>query len=153
MPYHNIFKKILFCTDFSKNADFAFSYALNIAEGNPESELVILHIIPEVDAQFWKTYIYEVDKVDEKAKADIDEKVKATYLDRMPQGMTHSVRMAVGRADLKILEIASELKADLIIMGRQGRSGVDVLLFGKTAEHILRKALCPVLIVPGAPAR
>ena len=39
MPHRNIFKKILFCTDFSENADAAFLYALNIAEGNAKFSL------------------------------------------------------------------------------------------------------------------
>ena len=86
MPHRNIFKKILFCTDFSENSDAAFYYALNIAEGNPGSELIILHIIPEPDAQFWKSYIYEVDDVDEKAKSDIDEKIREAYLSQIPKG-------------------------------------------------------------------
>lgn len=148
MPHRNIFKKILFCTDFSANADGAFRYALNIAEGNPESEIVIFHVVPEADAQFWKTYIYEVDRVDDKARSDIDDKVKKAYLDRIPANLSYSIRMAVGRPDQKILEAAVEIGADLIIMGRRGSSGVGTIFFGKTTEHIARKVRCPVLIVP-----
>ena len=95
-----------------------------------------------------ETYIYGVEQVDKKAKADIDDKVKTLYLDLIPEGLNHSVRMAVGRAEAKILEIADELSADLIIIGRQGRGYMNSLFFGKTAEHIVRKASCPVLIVP-----
>ena len=35
----------------------------------------MFHVIPEPDAQFWKSYIYEVDDVDNKAKQDIDRKI------------------------------------------------------------------------------
>lgn len=148
MPHRNIFKKILFCTDFSENADSAFLYALNIAEGNPESELVILHIIPEPDAQFWKSYIYEVDDVDEKAKSDIDEKIREAYLSQIPEGLSFSVRSAVGKADQQILKAAKDEAADLIVMGRGSRAGIATLFFGKVTEHVARHAECPVIIVP-----
>ncbi len=149
MPHRNIFKKILFCTDFSENSDIAFNYALNIAEGNPESELVIFHIVPEPDAQFWKSYIYELDEVDSKAKADIDAKVEKAYLSRITKKTRYSIVMAVGRVNQKILETAAEKDADLIIMGRQGSSKLKTLFYGNTAGYVARKALCPVLIIPG----
>lgn len=148
MPHRNIFKQILFCTDFSKNADLAFSYALNIAEGNPESGIIIFHVVPEPNAQFWKSYIYELDDVDDKAKSDIDHKIEAAYLSRTPKGVKISVLAAVGRVDEKILEAAHAEHIDLIVMGRQGSSKFRTLFLGNTAERIARRSPCPVLIVP-----
>lgn len=48
----------------------------------------------------------------------------------------------------EILEQADLLKADLIVMGSHGRGGVDRLLLGSTTEKVLRKAACPVMVVP-----
>ena len=62
------FQKILFCTDFSENADYAFDFAVDAAVRRPGCTLYLLHVIPETDAQFWKTYLYEVENVDQKAK-------------------------------------------------------------------------------------
>ena len=148
MPHRNIFKKILFCTDFSDNAQSAFNYALNIADGNPESELVILHILPEPDAQFWKSYLYEVDDVDAKAKTDIDEKIEAAYLSKIPESVKCTMRTMIGKADQQILAAAEEEKADLLVMGRGNRAGLATLFFGKVTEHVARRAACPVLIIP-----
>jgi universal stress protein A len=39
------------------------------------------------------------------------------------------------------------VKADLIIMGSQGRTGLSRLLIGSVAERVVRHALCPVLVV------
>lgn len=150
MPHREMFKKILFCTDFSANADLAFRYALNIASGNPSCELVIFHVVPEPNAQFWKTYIYEVDHIDDKARSDIDAKVAAAYLARIPAGMGYAIRMAVGKVNDTILETAASEKVDLIVIGRQGSSVWKTHFFGNTAERISRKAPCPVLIVPSA---
>ena len=73
---HENFKKILFCTDFSENADRAFVFAVNSAVRNVGCELHLLHVIPEPPAQFWKGYIYEADEdVDARAKREIDAKL------------------------------------------------------------------------------
>ena len=146
------YQRILFCTDFSENADFAFAYALDAAVRRPGCTLYLLHVIPEPDAQFWKTYIYEVDEVDEKAKRDIDQKIAEVYLPRIPDTVSFQVAMRIGRDYIQILEFAREHQADLIVVGRHGRSALENVLFGNVAEQVVRKADCAVLVVP-APTR
>jgi nucleotide-binding universal stress UspA family protein len=148
MPHRNVFRKILFCTDFSHNSDVAFLKAVNIAAGNPEAELVIFHVVPEASAQFWKSYLYEVDRIDEKGGKDMDDRIARAYLSRIPKGIKWSVKIAVGGVNQKILEAAAAENADLIVIGRQGSSRFNTLFFGNTTERIARKAPCPVLIVP-----
>ena len=142
------YQRILFCTDFSENADFAFDYALDAAVRRPGCTLYLLHIIPEPEAQFWKTYIYEIDDVDEKAKHDIDAKIAATYQPRTPDNVDFQIEMRVGRDYLKILEFAREKKVDLIVLGRHGHSALENVLFGNVTEKVVRKADCAVLVVP-----
>ncbi len=139
---------ILFCTDFSPNADFAFDFALDAARRRPGCVLTLLHVVPEPDAQFWKTYLYEVDDVDAKAKADIDRKVAETYTPRVPPGIDFRVAFRIGRDYIKILEFAEQEDVDLIIIGRQGHSAFGTVLFGNVTERVARKAPCPVLVIP-----
>ena len=47
----------------------------------------------------------------------------------------------------EILKKADEEKAALIVLGTHGRSGIDHILFGSTAERVVRKARCPVMTV------
>ena len=47
----------------------------------------------------------------------------------------------------EILQMARELGADLIVMGTQGRTGLDRLILGSTAESVLARADCPVMVV------
>lgn len=148
MPHRNIFKKILFCTDFNTDAMSAFYYALNIAEGNPGSELIILHVIPEPDAQFWNSYIYEVGDVDRKAKHDIDLKISEAYLKKIPEGISYSVRTVIGNVGEQILEISQTDKIDLIIIGRGAGSNLINRLLGDFTKKLIHKASCPVLVVP-----
>lgn len=148
MPHRNIFQKILFCTDFNTDATAAFRYALNIAQGNEGSELIIYHAIPEPEAQFWKSYIYEVDDVDSKAKHDIDEKIAEAYLPFIPEGQHFSTLYDIGNVGEKILATAREKDADIIIIGRGAGTNVINRMLGNFTEKVIRKAHCPVLVVP-----
>ena len=149
---HENFKKILFCTDFSENADRAFVFAVNSAVRNAGCELHLLHVIPEPSAQFWKGYIYEADEdVDARAKREIDAKIAAAYRPRVPPGVQLVVAMRIGEARHQILEYAQEQDVDLIILGRQGAGAVGKILFGNVTERVVRKADCPVLVIPPSP--
>jgi nucleotide-binding universal stress UspA family protein len=142
------YRRILFCTDFSENADLAFDFAVEAARRRPGCTLLLLHVIPEPDAQFWKTYLYEVDDVDSKARHDIDAKVETAYRSRLPPEVELRVEFRIGRDYMKILEFAREQDVDLIVLGRQGHSGLETVLFGNVTEKVVRKAACPVLVVP-----
>jgi len=148
MPHKDIYNRILFCTDLSEHAGVAFLHALNIAVGNNNCELIIFHVVPEPNAQFWKSYIYEVEEIDSKAKSDIDEKIEREYIHLIPEDIKWSIKAAVGRADQKIIEAAESVRADLIVVGRRGSSRTGTWFFGNTVGRIVRKAGCPVLVVP-----
>lgn len=144
----SLFQRILFCTDFSENADFAFDFALDAARRRPGSILYLLHVIPEPDAQFWKTYLYEVEDIDAKAKRDIDARIAQSYLPRVPPEVDLRLEFRVGRDYLKILEFAHETDIDLIVLGRHGHTAIETVLFGNVTERVARKAECAVLIIP-----
>jgi nucleotide-binding universal stress UspA family protein len=152
MENHNtlktIFQRILFCTDLSENADFAFAFALDAARRRPGSELYILHVIPETEAQFWKTYVYEVEDVDNKAKRDLDERMQKIYLSDLPAGVNVKVEYRIGKDWQEILDFSRHKQIDLIVMGRQGSSALQKALFGNVTEKVVRKADCAVLVVP-----
>ena len=142
------YNRILFCSDFSENADFAFHYALASVQRSGHASLYILHVLPEPDAQFWQTYLYEVDDVDAKANADINAKIEKNYLSEIPSQVDVTVAVRKGKAEQEILAYAREIDAELLVIGRQGSSSLGKHLFGNVAEIIARKANCPVLIVP-----
>ncbi len=144
------YRKILFCTDFSTNANFAFDFAVDAAIRNVGCTLTLLHVIPEPDAQFWKGYIYEVGDMDAKARADIDHTIDADYRPRVPSGINFEVEMRIGDAARMILDFAEQQGTDLIILGRQGRGAITQWLLGNVTGKVARKATCPVLVVPMA---
>ena len=142
------FSRILFCTDFSENADIAFEYALDAAKRRPGCILYLLHVIPEPEAQFWKTYIYEIDEVDRKARQDIDAKIAETYQRRIPSDVHFEVAIRIGREYVEILQFAGDNDVNLLVLGRHGHTAFGEWLFGGVTEKVMRKADCPVLVVP-----
>lgn len=142
------FQRVLFCTDLSENADFAFSFAVDAARRRPGCELFLLHVIPETEAQFWKTYVYEVEDVDNKAKRDLDQRIDQAYVSRLPQDVEMKIEFRIGKDWQEILDFAENNQIDLIVMGRQGRGSLQKALFGNVTEKVVRKALCAVLVVP-----
>jgi nucleotide-binding universal stress UspA family protein len=142
------FGRILFCTDFSENADNAFPFALEMALRYGDSELHLLHVVPEAEAQFWKSYIYEVEDVDEKAKHAIDEHIDRVYRSTVPRNQQFVIEFRVGNAPQEILTYSKEHGIELIVMGRQGQSGFGTAWFGKVTEKISRQAECAVMIIP-----
>ncbi len=147
-PSPGHYRRILFCTDFSENAEHAFRFAVDAAHRRPGCILHLLHVIPEPEAQFWKTYIYEVDGIDEKAKRDIDAKIDADYRPLVPEGVDFRVEIRVGRDYIRILEFAEQQDVDLIVLGRHGHTAFGKWLFGNVTEKVARHAPCPVMIVP-----
>ncbi len=152
VPDAPLFRRVLFCTDFSPTADRAFTFALRVASRNPGAVLHLLHVIPEPSAQFWKGYLYDLDEdVDTRAKREIDAKLDAAYRPRIPPSLPVVVAMRIGEPGRQILEYAAAEKPDIIVIGRQGAGSVGKLLFGNVCERVVRKAPCPVLLVPPEP--
>jgi nucleotide-binding universal stress UspA family protein len=70
--------------------------------------------------------------------------------DRARYGITTEIM--TGRSATTIVEYAADQHVDLIVMGTHGRTGLAHLFMGSVAEHVVRKAPCPVLTVRQAPA-
>jgi nucleotide-binding universal stress UspA family protein len=74
------------------------------------------------------------------------------YLDRISraarmEGLTARGDVCVGDAADKIVAIAEEERADLIVMSSHGRTGLARTVFGSVAETVMRKSSCPVMVV------
>jgi nucleotide-binding universal stress UspA family protein len=52
-----------------------------------------------------------------------------------------------GRPEVEILDAASRLKVDLVVMGTHGRRGVSRMLLGSVAEKVVRSSPVPVLTI------
>ncbi len=69
--------------------------------------------------------------------------------DRLRKGGLDATALLVQGATVEtILEQASKLEVDMIVVGSHGQGAIYQLLVGSVSEGILRKSLCPVLVVP-----
>lgn len=145
-----LFKRIGFCTDFSENADLAFETASALAEDSGAT-LYIIHVMvnfslsPPVHATYMPIE-YDpgfVEEVTQAAMKSIQEK----YIDRLPAGLSFEVSLQSGYASTEILKVVEEQGIDLLVMGSHGLTGLAHVLFGSTADRLVRKAPCSVLTV------
>lgn len=153
-------KKILVPTDFSKEAAIATDLAFDIAKKSG-AELVLCHVVEEgssgsssfnVEGQV-ATKDSGIDrlfmiKLIEKSRKQLQ---KAVSDPRLSPVRVEGI-MRVGNPFHGMRTIITEQKADLVIMGTAGRTGIADMVIGSNTEKIIRSAHCPVLTVQKKPA-
>lgn len=140
-------KKILFPTDFLEGSDTALPYAADMAK-RYNAKLYVMHVIHDI-AQATGWYVPHVSlnelykDMEANAKKEIDR-----YGAEELRGFKDVEHVIVkGVAYDEIIKFAKEKNIDLIVMGTHGRKGLDRIIFGSTAERVVRDAPCPVLSV------
>ncbi|MBW2003790.1 MAG: universal stress protein [Deltaproteobacteria bacterium] len=144
------YKKVLFCTDFSENADYAFEFAYGIAKRD-EGLLYILHIIPYNSNQAYaESFITKEDlkNIQKAVEEDIANNYKERYVNNIENGIAYELVTKSGREDNEILTFAKQEHVDIIVMGTHGRTGIEHVFFGSVAEKVLRHSPFPVFIIP-----
>jgi nucleotide-binding universal stress UspA family protein len=144
------YKKVLFCTDFSENADYAFGFAYGIAKRD-EGLLYILHVIPYNPNQAYvESFITteDLEKIQKSIEEDLVNKYRERYEEKIENEIKFEIITRGGREDEEILEFAKKEKVDLIVIGTHGRTGIEHVIFGSVAEKVLRRSPIPVFIIP-----
>lgn len=123
---------VVYPTDFSSYSNQAYFQAVGLAERYGAALAVVFVYNAAVDEQnrgkaYW-----------EKQLADV-----------RPLNANIPVRHAVLEGDpaTEIVKYATEQRADAIVIGTHGRTGVDRLVMGSVAERVMREAPCSVLVV------
>ena len=141
------FKTILFATDFSEGSDFAFRYALSLAK-QFDSKLLVVHIINEpVDLRGFYVPHISFDKLEEEIEQGAEKLMEQFCRKHMHGYEKFETFVLPGIPYDEIINKATELNADLIVMGTHGRTGLDHVLFGSTAEKVGRKSSIPVMTI------
>ena len=144
-----MFKKILFCTDFSENAHWAFAYALDLAK-RYASKLFILHVTPLPNHPEQLSTYLRPEKLEElliAQKMELEKELGTHYLRKLEEFKNYKVVFEEGEPFMEIIRVAKKESVDLIVMGTHGKTGPDDVIFGSTAENVLRKSRCPVLTI------
>jgi len=144
------YKKVLFCTDFSENADYAFEFAYGIAKRD-EGLLYILHVIPDNPHQtFAENFLTkgDLEKIQKSIEEYLDDNYAERYTKKIGNEITYELVTRSGREDNEILKFAEQEHVDIIVMGTHGRTGIEHVVFGSVAEKVLRHSPFPVFIIP-----
>jgi nucleotide-binding universal stress UspA family protein len=144
------YKKVLFCTDFSDNADYAFQYALGIAMRD-DGLLYILHVIPHnPNEDYAKGLVKQevLEKIQKRIEADLDRKYREHYVNKLEEGHRFEIVTKSGREDEEIINFAKREKVDIIVMGSHGNTGIARVYFGSVAEKVFRRSPFPVFTIP-----
>ncbi len=140
-------KTILFPTDFSNGARAAMDHAVSLAM-DYQAKLILLYVIQDISIAEWyiPSTLVVADLAEDMRKSASREMDK--WIAEVSAKVNDVEKMVVrGVPFVEIIKTAKEKSADLLVIGTHGRTGIDHLLFGSTAEKVVRKAACPVLTV------
>jgi nucleotide-binding universal stress UspA family protein len=136
-------KTVLHPTDFSRSAEQAFRFAVSLARQH-RAKLILMHVAQRpVSNVGGMPVIPPPGPAIDFASLDAQLKDAAAHL----ADLQIETKAVAGQPAEQIVAAARELKADIVVIGSHGRSGLARALMGSVAEHVVRHAACPVLTV------
>ena len=148
------YKEILFCTDFSEDADIAFLHALDLARKH-QARLHVLHI-PHSSHKYMRHVVDEhlsnnnqsgEKFFDEGVATKAEQVLKSKYEQRL-EGFKNCVWVVKdGAPDIEIIRYAKKNAIDVIVMGALGKSEQHRLVHGSTVENVSKFAHCHVIAI------
>jgi nucleotide-binding universal stress UspA family protein len=138
-----MFKKILHANDDSANAFDALSLALNLAKENKAE----LHMVSVEEVPYIPETIEEV-----REDAGVDARRFRAVLNRAramsaARGVELHTHVLAGHPVRDIVDLAAELKADLLVVGASGHSALYDRMIGSRADRLVHLSPCSVLVV------
>jgi len=146
-----LFYRIVVPTDFSDCAEEAWRLAQRLAAAS-DAELVLVHVL--VEAPLFNEGSFTMDRVHnvfEAARKWGQESLDAWMNQAQAKGLKARVALRTGVPYREIVDLVTDERADLVVIGTHGRGGIDRALLGSVADRVVRLAPCPVLTVRAAP--
>ncbi len=143
-------RRVMHATDFSRASSRALDAAVSFARAN-KAELLVAHVLVpslpypadgEADPAFYVELEQNARQQAEAALEKLTNKIKKARV--KARGL-----LLKGTAHEQIVRAAKNRRADLIVIGTHGRTGISKLLMGSVAGRIIAEASCPVLTVRG----
>jgi nucleotide-binding universal stress UspA family protein len=144
------FKSIVVATDGSKYSAAAASEAIGIAKRN-SARITAVAVVPAdiavpTDVDF---AAMQAEKLADQEMHAAEKNAKAVKDAAAKEGLEAKAFVMTGKPADAVMEIAKDEKADLVVVGSHGRTGLDKLLMGSVAERVIVLAPCAVLAVKG----
>jgi nucleotide-binding universal stress UspA family protein len=139
-------RHILHATDFSRASRPAFIKALALAKQD-RARLCVLHVLvppsPFLGDRVPQSYL----ELEARARRAVERRLAALVTHARKAGVRAEARLIEGMPSEEILRAARRQRADLIVIGTHGRTGLGRFLMGSVAERVLQRATSPVLTV------
>jgi nucleotide-binding universal stress UspA family protein len=142
-----VVRKILFPTDFSETATYAWEHVATFAK-EFDAAVLLLHVQaplhPTAEAYLPQE---QWDRISQETAREATEQMEKLIREAGLKPGQARTAIRTGVAFEQIIKAAREVGADLIVMGTHGRTGLAHALLGSVAQKVVRKAPCPVLTV------
>lgn len=135
-------KRILCPIDFDAGWGSALELAEQVARTN-DATVILLHVVPMNTRPSQIPRYIDIYKAQTAEALDL---LKDIAMRRMG-GVEYEILTPLVEPAEKIIQVAEEIRADIIVMATHGRRGVARFFIGSTAEMVLRDSPCPVLAV------
>ena len=139
-------KKILVPIDFSECSKKALKYAVPLAKQH-DAAITLLYVIPNVPYANGEYGAIDYASVEDELSVTGKNQLARFAAAELQNGVRAETLVRIGSAAIEIISAAKSLAADLIVVSTHGRTGLKHVLLGSVAEHIVRHAPCPVLVV------
>jgi len=138
---------ILVATDFSERSVDALDKAVELAR-EADAEVILLHVLRDADLPIREVLSRNLWKGVRRRSQLWLEKLQAGHIG---DDVRSRVLLTEGVPSAKIADVAAGHGADLIMLGAHGRSGLEQVMLGSTAERVVRVAPCSVYVERSAP--
>ena len=148
-PKDEVFDNILFPFDLSEASRHALPYACAMAE-KFNAKLNMLHVVeyrnlPESYTVQGSEIFKEVTDLEQKILAEMEKQLNDLY--KGSHSLNAEMTVEEGKPFEKIIDFAEEKGANLIVIGNTGANETHGHKLGSTAENIMPRAACPVLVI------
>jgi len=137
--------KVVIPVDFSSNMDKVVDYGLSIAD-KLGAKVLFFHVVSDFQGYDMMLVHPSFIGMSKDLEEQAEERMAALVKDYEDRAGGVSGQVVVGNAADGILQFAEVEQADMIIIGTHGTKGLERILMGSTAEQVVKKAPCPVLI-------
>jgi nucleotide-binding universal stress UspA family protein len=143
-------RRVLHPTDFSRATRAAFERAVETAKAN-RGELILLNVIAPTVLPIGDGYVSPkmYAEMEASARAYAQRELTALIARARKAGVRVTGLLMEGTAHVRIVQAARRKRADLVVIGTHGRTGLARLFLGSVASRVLATAPCPVLTVRG----
>ncbi|MGE5894310.1 MAG: universal stress protein [bacterium] len=140
-------KKILCPTDFMEGSRQAVQYAVDLAK-KYNARLYLLHVMHDLEkATGWYVPHITVEELYKDIEAGAKKELDKLYAEELRGFTSVEHKIVKGIPFEEIIKFTDDNKIDLIVMGTHGRKGLDRIIFGSTAERVVKNSKVPVLTV------